>query len=165
MEDDGKCPMPIKIQLNSERAVMKLVADDPELQMLIKKSILSGIAKETVMQDVVNAAKHEINEIFVDQKRINWDNCYVLKPEYKKLLEENAKFEIGLAVEKEVYPKIEALNNRLAQVEQSFNNKLDKFLEHVTEYVVSEAVQKEINRRVDEKLSSIKEALEVKKNE
>lgn len=157
LEDSN--PMPIRLQLNSERAVRKLIEGDPELQIAIKKAVITNISRDMVAKDVAKSVAEELNKVFLTSANSGWETHYVLKKEYKDILKSHAESEVRAIVMEACKGADEIYKKKLEELQIRFEDKVDKFLSNIAEYMVSESVQRMIDSKVEEKLQKIKEQL------
>lgn len=170
---DENTPIPIKIQLNSERAVRKLLDGDPDLQIMVKKEIARSIATaymelikasvdtKEIVKDVEQAVRNSINAEMITFKTggNGYSRFPVINTEYQNMLKAGITATVNNMVISET-PNIEArIKQRIDYLNVFAEDRIKKFTTEIAEIVTSESIQRDVDIKVDEKLAAIKEAL------
>lgn len=166
-------PIPIKIQLNSERAVRKLLDGDPELQIMVKKEIARSIAEsymglimksvdtKLIIRDVERAVRNSINAEMLEFKERNdgYGTFPVLNEEYTGILKSGIEKIVDKTIMERV-PNIEMeIKNRVDHLCTWADRRVGLFTTQMAEKITSESIQREVNLKVDKRIAAIKDAL------
>lgn len=171
--DTENTPIPIKIQLNSERAVRKLLDGDPELQIMVKKEIVRLIAlsymdiikasvdTKEIVRDVEEAVRNSINEEFIEFKTAGngYSKIPVISTKYIDVLKAGINTSVERAVREQVPNIDEEIKKRIHFLTSWAEERTEEFTTKMADKITEESIQREINLKVDERIAAIKDAL------
>lgn len=165
-------PTPIKIQINSEKILRKLIDGDPELEIALKKAIVENVAKsyvglvvasvdtKKVVAEIEEAVRNSVIEEFTEyEKSSQGYSRRVVRKEYADTIKNAVKMEVSDLMH-ECIPDIDsAMRKRIADLNSYVDNRIERFTTEIATKITETSVQREVNIKVDEKITALKEAL------
>lgn len=148
---------PIKLQLNSEAAILSIIEGDPDLKIEIKNKISCAVAKgyekidQSVVENSVARLTSKVTDIvytdLTEQVKDGWNYKQLLKPKLKELIDERVKSEVDSAISQAVS---KARDDLLVFVKERVDILASEIVRKTTNEVFDNSVRIEVNRRFDE---------------
>lgn len=152
---------PIKIQLNSERAIRALIDNDPELQLEIKERIACAIAKgyEKINTEGVNKATNTMANTLAEKIKEDLtyqENPYRTTRYLKSDVQELVKAYTTEVIRDIVWSMVNKREEELrTQIKATVDNMADRIVQKITDKAFEQNVEAEVVRRLDAIRNSI----------
>lgn len=149
----------MKIQINSLAALERLIGDDKEMEITVKKSVINGFAKSYIKSIANSEIVDTIKKAVLDEvKRTNYFGLlvqdkskfysYLLSNEAKELVRIQVKREIDDLIQKEIAPIREEITNEI-------RNRLDLMSLSVSQCIREEVQKETIDKLVQKRLKDL----------
>jgi hypothetical protein len=135
---------PVKLQINSVAALERLIGDDPELTLELRKVVVSNILSKSdgpVSRIVEKIQSEMTTSLFIQQAVDNWRKEYVLKPEHIAII----KKAVNETIDEKVWPLI----HELLDVE-SIQSRIDTLVKQQTDYIIGVWSSGQIEKAIQE---------------
>lgn len=149
----------MKIQINSLAALERLIGDDKEMEITVKKSVINGFAKSYIKSIANSEIVDTIKKAVLDEvKRTNYFGLlvqdkskfysYLLSNEAKELVRIQVKREIDDLIQKEIAPIRE-------EITAEIRNRLDLMSLSVSKCIREEVQKETIDKLVQKRLKDL----------
>ena len=140
--------MSVKIQINSLAALEKLIGNDNELEIEVRRSVvndfakkhLKNIADETIVSKAAVAVKNEVENQFFDVVQQGWYEHIVFKPD----VIEKLKGDLKVAVDSQLSSLV-----ALAVDEQKSLKTIEARIDRAVKFIDSQLSEEKLEQRLD----------------